>query len=92
MTQHHFWSVILSVPLGQSEKKSVSWKKTRQGAQYIVRKTPQGIEMITPEMLPKNMTTLINQAASSSAQMARAKHVLLQAKQAALSLDSLDFF
>lgn len=36
-----------------------------QGAQYIVRKTPQGIEMITPEMLPKNMTTLMNQAASS---------------------------
>ena len=36
-----------------------------QGSQYIVRKTPQGIEMITPEMLPKNMTTLMNQAASS---------------------------
>ena len=36
-----------------------------QGSQYIVRKIPQGIEMITPEMLPKNMTTLMNQAASS---------------------------
>ena len=39
-----------------------------QGSQYIVRKTPQGIEMITPEMLPKNITTLMNQAASSSGQ------------------------
>ena len=32
----------------------------------MVRKTPQGIEMMTPEMLPKNITTLMNQAASSS--------------------------
>jgi len=36
-----------------------------QGVQYMAKKMPQGMEMITPEMLPKNMTTFMNQAASS---------------------------
>ena len=70
-----FWSVynfLLAVFGSTCVKKNLFFfveKNCRQGAQYIVRKTPQGIEMITPEMLPKNMTTLINQAASSSAPM-----------------------